>query len=102
MVAFFFCAVIGGLQAVLLSVVVKGALGGKMKATLISLLLKFLVYAIGFSVLYFFFMQSIYYAAAGFIAGVVASVVIIAVKTRKDNSAVTKKGDDVNEHGGAD
>ena len=102
MVAFFLCAVIGGLQVVLLSVVLKGALGGKMKATLISLLLKFLVYAIGFSVLYFFFMQSIYYAAAGFVAGVVVSVVFVAVKTRKDNSAVAKKGDDVNEHGRAD
>lgn len=102
MAAFIFCAIIGGVQTVLLSVVLKGALCGKMKATLVSLLLKFLVYAVGFSVLYFFFMQSIFYAAAGFIAGVVVSFICVAIKARKESRADAGKGDDVNEHGGAD
>ncbi len=98
MIALVFCAVIGALQTVLLSVVLKGALGGKMKETLVAFLLKFITYSIGFAVLYFFFLDHIYYAAAGFIAGVIISVCIVALKSKKGTakSEDENKGDDAN------
>ena len=100
MLAFIFCAIIGAVQTVLLSVVLKGALGGKMKDTLIALLLKLLTYGIGFTVLYFFFLDSIFYAAAGLIAGVIVSFTVVAVKGfEKIKSDSINKGDDVNGHG---
>ena len=102
MVAFKFCAVIGVFQMLFLSNVLKGTLDGKMKSMLISLLLKFLVYAIGFAVLYFFFMDSIIYAGAGFIAGVLVSFIILAIKMKKTDKNNKEKGDDTIGHGGTD
>lgn len=102
MVAFIFCAVIGVFQMLFLSNVLKGTLDGKMKSMLISLLLKFLVYAIGFAVLYFFFMDSIIYAGAGFIAGVLISFIILAIKMKKTDKNNKEKGDDTIGHGGID
>ncbi len=100
MFAFILCAVIGILQTALLSIVLKGVLAGNMRKTLAFLVLKFLVYATGFLILYFFFMQSIMYAAAGFIAGVVISFSFVAVKTIKETKKIdNSKGDDVNGHG---
>ncbi len=98
MLAFLFCTIIGVFQMLFLSTVLKGVMGGKMKVMLISLLLKFLVYAIGFAMLYFFFMDSIIYAGAGFIVGVLISFVVIAIKMKKTMG----KGDDVIEHSRAD
>lgn len=83
MLAFIFCTAIGVAQTALLSVVLKGVLAGDMKKTMVFLMLKFLTYAAGFLVLYFFLMQSIMYAAAGFIAGVAVSFAVLAVKTFK-------------------
>jgi hypothetical protein len=60
---------------------------------------KFLGYGIAFALLWFLFMDSVFYAGAGFIIGVVASVTVIAVKGFLNKS---KKGDDLNEHSGAD
>ncbi len=102
MIAFVFCAVIGAFQMLFLSTVLKGALGGKMKSMLISLLLKFLVYAIGFAVLYFFFMDSIIYAGAGFVAGALISFIILAIKMEKTDKNNKEKGDDTIGHGGTD
>jgi hypothetical protein len=85
-----------------LSNVLKGTLDGKMKSMLTSLLLKFLVYAIGFAVLYFFFMDSIIYAGAGFIAGVLISFIILAIKMKKTDKNNKEKGDDTIGHGGID
>ena len=103
MSAFIFCAAVGALQTALLSIVLKGALGGKMKQTLIALFLKMLVYGIGFTILYFFFLDNIFYAAAGLIAGVIASFPVVAIKSfKKLKSDSIDKGDDVNGHGGAD
>ncbi len=100
MIAFFFCAVVGSLQTLLLSVVLKGALSGRMKAAVIALLLKMFMYAIGFSVLYFFFMDSVYYAAAGFAAGIIMSVIYTAIKNKNKPIDNIEKGDDQNEYGG--
>ncbi len=98
MIALIFCAGIGSLQTLLLSIVLKGALGGKMKETLVAFLLKFITYSIGFAVLYFFFLDDIYYAAAGFIVGAIVSFSIVAVKGIKES----KKNDDRNKGDDAD
>lgn len=102
MAAFIVCALTGALQIALLSITLKGALNGKMKAALISVLLKTAVYAVGFSVLYFFFMDSILYGAVGFIVGVLLSFVCILIKTRTKPDINATKGVDDNEHGGTD
>ncbi len=98
MIALIFCAGIGALQTLLLSVVLKGALGGKMKETVVAFLIKFLTYGIGFAVLYFFFLDDIYYAAAGFIVGAIVSFSIVAVKGIKESKKTQdkNKGDDAN------
>lgn len=99
MLACLICAVVGGLQTYLLSVVLKGAMTGNAKKACFALLGKFFGYGIALSLLWFLFMDSVFYAAAGFIIGVVASVIVIAVKGFLNKS---KEGDDLNGHSGAD
>ena len=101
MTALVFCAAIGGLQTLLLSALLKGAVNGNMKQTIISFFAKLFVYAVGFCGLYFFFTDSIYYAAAGFIIGVVVSLVVVAVRGMKKvkESDIQIKGDDADGHG---
>ena len=76
MIAFIVCALAGVLQAYLLSVVLKGALNGSMKQAGLALLGKFLCYGITFALLWFLFMDRVLYCAAGFIVGVIISVII--------------------------
>ncbi len=95
MAAFIFCLVVGFLQTVLLSVCLTGALAGNMKKALISILLKSALYGVSFTILYFVFIDSVIFAGAGFVAGVIASVIFIALKSFFDN----KKGDDKIDHG---
>ncbi len=102
MTAFIFCLIIGFLQTALLSVVLKGALCGEMKKTVIALLSKLAVYAVGFTVLYFFFLNSVIYAGAGFIAGVVASVIFVVIKSKNSNNFKSVKGDDTSDNSRAD
>ncbi len=98
MIALSVCFAVGFLQTVLLSIVLKGALSGDFKKTAIALFSKFLVYGIAFAMLYFLFMDSIFYAGAGFIAGVLISVIIVFVKSKKALAENTE-GDVRNEHG---
>ena len=93
---FLICAVTGGLQTYILSVVLKGALSGNMKSTLLALLGKFFCYGVALALLWFLFMDDIIYGAAGFVVGVVASVIGVAVKSRKTktNNESSDKGDD--------
>ncbi len=93
-----FCFAIGFLQTVILSIVLKTALAGNFNKTLLFLLLKLLLYGVGFAVLYFVFLDSIFYCAGGFIAGVIFSVLAVAVNGRVNKN---KEGDDVNGQGGA-
>ncbi len=101
MLAFLFCLAVGFSQTVLLSIVLKGAFAGDMKKAVIALLLKLAVYGTGFTVLYFFFLKSVIYAGAGFIAGVVASVIYVVLKAKKDSASEKIKGDESGEHGRA-
>ncbi len=87
-----FCFVIGFLQTVILSMVLKTALAGNFNKTLLFLLLKLGLYGVGFAVLYFVFLESIFYCAGGFIMGIILSVIATAIRN---------KGDDVNGQGGA-
>lgn len=87
MIAFIVCALTGVLQAYLLSVVLKGALNGSMKQAGLALLGKFLCYGITFALLWFLFMDKVLYCAAGFITGVIASVIIITFNNLKNKSA---------------
>ncbi len=93
------CAVIGGLQTYLLSIVLKSALNGDIKSAALALLGKFVCYGIAFALLWFFFMESVLYAAVGFIVGVVMSIIVIAIRSFRNKS---DEGDDLNEHGRAD
>lgn len=99
MVAFIFSMLVGAIQIVLLSVMLKGALKGDMKKAIVPLLLKFFVYAIGFTALYFFFMDSIYFVASGLVTGVVIGLISTLIYTKKKEK---QKGDDTGEHGRAD
>lgn len=101
--AFLVCAITGVLQTYLLSVVLKGALNGSMKQAGVALLGKILCYGITFELLWFLFMDKILYCAAGFIVGVIISVIIIAIKNFKNKSAEkSSDGDGVNECSRAD
>ncbi len=80
-------AIVGALQVVLLGNTLKGALNGVMKTAIISLFLKFLLYAVGFTLLYLFFMDKVAYISIGFIIGIVIGMVITAVNFKR-------KGDD--------
>lgn len=97
MISAILCAFTGAVQVVLLSKLLKTALSGNFRKTLVCLLLKFLCYGAVFGVIYFFFMEDIYYAAAGFPVGLIVALVILLIKSKKQG-----KGDDVNEHGGTD
>lgn len=97
MISAILCAFTGAVQVVLLSKLLKTALSGDLRKTLVYLLLKFLCYGAVFGVIYFFFMKDIYYAAAGFPVGLIVALVILLIKSKKQG-----KGDDVNEHGGTD
>ena len=103
MIAFIVCALTGVLQAYLLSVVLKGALNGSMKQAGLALLGKFLCYGITFALLWFLFMDKVLYCAAGFIVGVIISVIIIAFNNLKIKSAEkSSEGDGENECSRAD
>ncbi len=91
MVSAFLCAIVGTifgvLQVVLLGNTLKGALSGVTKTALSSLMLKFLLYAVGFTLLYFFFMDKVIYISVGLIVGIVVGIVITALNFKR-------KGDD--------
>ena len=97
MISAILCAFTGAVQVVLLSKLLKTALSGDLRKTLVYLLLKILCYGAVFVVLYFFFMEDIYYAASGFPVGLIVALAILLIKSKKQG-----KGDDVNEHGGTD
>lgn len=97
MVAFIVSLAIGVVQTILLNLLLKSAVGGKMKQLLLSFLVKFIVYAAGFAFLYFFFLDEIKFVAAGLIAGVIVSFIGIAIKMKKnENDSI--EGDDVDGH----
>ncbi len=87
MIAALVGALVGFLQVYLLGNTLKGAVDGVIKTALISLLLKFFVYTVGFTLLYFFFMDKVVYVSVGFITGVIGGMVFTAVKLKR-------KGDD--------
>lgn len=97
MVAFIVSLTIGVVQTILLNLLLKSAVGGKMKQLLLSFFAKFIVYALGFTALYFFFLDEIKFVAAGLIAGVVISFIGIAIKIKKNKTDNTE-GDDADEH----
>ncbi len=94
-----FCFALGLLQTVILSIVLKTALAGDFNKTLLFLLLKLGLYGVGFAVLYFVFLDSIFYCAGGFVAGVIISVIAVAIKGKVNKN---NEGDDINGQGGAD
>ncbi len=80
-------ALFGAFQVILLGKTLTGALNGVIKTAVISLILKFLLYAVGFTLLYFFFMDKVVYISIGLIVGIVIGTVITAVNFKR-------KGDD--------
>ena len=99
MIAFILSMLVGATQFVLLSVMLKGALKGDMKKTVVPFIFKAFMYAIGFAALYFFFMESIYFVVAGLVTGFVIGLISTFVFTKKKEK---QKGDDTGEHGRSD
>lgn len=93
---------VGLLQVFVLKQLLGSALKGDMTKMLVSLLVKFGVYGIGFALMYFSLRESIIYAAAGFTIGVLLGVIIVFIKSRKNKTSTNSEGDDAREHGGAD
>ena len=88
-------ALYSAFEVALLSLVLKNVLKGNMTNSVIFLLLKFISYGAAFSLVYFFFMESVKLLGIGYAAGVVAAIpVILLFSKRNDKKETSNKGDD--------
>jgi uncharacterized MAPEG superfamily protein len=83
-------ALYGAFEVALLSLVLKNVLTGNMTKSVIFLLAKFISYGVAFSLVYFFFMESVKFLAIGYTLGVIVSIPLILFFSKK-NTEKTKK-----------
>lgn len=85
----------GILEVFLLNLLLIFVLKGDMKKSVIFLFLKLISYAVALALIYFFFLDSVKYLAIGYTAGVIISIPLILLTSKKnDNKAKSSKGDD--------
>lgn len=97
MLAFFLTLFLGIGEMLLLSTVLKNALAGDMKKTLIFILIKLLLYAAVITTVVLLPKTSLVPAAVGFCIGLPGAAIVYTVVTVKKKSSV--KGDDGVENG---
>lgn len=90
-------AAYGILEVFLLNLLLKNALRGNMMKMIIPLFIKLMSYGAALLLIYFFFMESVKLLAIGYTIGVIVSIPLILL-TSKRNSAkekqISHEGDD--------
>lgn len=85
----------GFLEVFLLNLLLKNALKGKMTNSVIYLFVKLASYAAALALIYFFFLDSVKNLAIGYTAGVIISIpVILLISKKNDKNLIPDKGDD--------
>ncbi len=85
----------GILEVFLLNLLLKNALKGNMKNSVIFLFVKLFSYAVALVLIYFFFLNSVKYLAIGYTVGVIISIPgILLISKKNDKKSVSSKGDD--------
>lgn len=94
--AFIFSGVAYGiLEVFLLNLLLKNVLKGNMTNSVIFLFVKLISYAVALALIYFFFMESVKFLGIGYATGIVASLpVIFLLSKRNDKKQIPDKGDD--------
>lgn len=80
----------GILEVFLLHILLKSALSGDLKKTILPLFIKLLSYGAALLLIYLFFMKSVKFLAIGYTIGVIVSIPLILLISKK-NSDKTKK-----------
>lgn len=80
----------GILEVFLLHILLKSALSGDLKKSILPLFIKLMSYGAALLLIYFFFMESIKFLAIGYTLGVIVSIPLILFFSKK-NTEKTKK-----------
>ena len=80
----------GILEVFLLHILLKSALSGDLKKSILPLFIKLLSYGAALLIIYLFFMESVKFLAIGYTIGVIVSIPVILLISKK-NEEKTKK-----------
>ncbi len=80
----------GILEVFLLHILLKSALSGDLKKAILPLFIKLLSYGAALLIIYLFFMESVKFLAIGYTIGVIVSIPVILLISKK-NEEKTKK-----------
>ena len=80
----------GILEVFLLHILLKSALSGELKKSILPLFIKLLSYGAALLLIYFFFMESVKLLAIGYTIGVIVSIPVILLISKK-NEQKSKK-----------
>ena len=88
----------GILEVFLLHILLKSALSGDLKKSILPLFIKLMSYGVALLLIYFFFMESVEFLAIGYTLGVIVSIPLILFfskkNTEKTKKEIPNKGDD--------
>ena len=87
----------GILEVFLLHILLKSALSGDLKKSILPLFIKFMSYGAALLLIYFFFMESVKFLAIGYTLGVIVSIPLIlffSKKNEKTKKEISIEGDD--------
>lgn len=75
----------GILEVFLLHLLLKSALSGDLKKTVLPLFIKLMSYGVALLLIYFFFMESVKFLAIGYTLGVAVSIPLILLFSKKNS-----------------
>ena len=88
----------GILEVFLLHILLKSALSGDLKKAILPLFIKLMSYGVALLLIYFFFMESVKFLAIGYTIGVIVSIPLILLASKKNSEKTQKQisseGDD--------
>ena len=88
----------GILEVFLLHILLKSALSGDLKKSILPLFIKLMSYGLWPLLIYFFFMEAVKFLAIGYTLGVIVSIPLILFfskkNTEKTKKEIPNKGDD--------
>ena len=88
----------GILEVFLLHILLKSALSGDLKKSILPLFIKLMSYGAALLLIYFFFMEAVKFLAIGYTLGVIVSIPLILFfskkNTEKTKKEIPNKGDD--------
>ena len=88
----------GILEVFLLHILLKSALSGDLKKSILPLFIKLMSYGAALLLIYFYFMEAVKFLAIGYTLGVIVSIPLILFfskkNTEKTKKEIPNKGDD--------